>query len=67
MKNNKLKEERLVADCWETVNRDDKGSMLILKVLRLLAKRLQRQRQVKEIAKTLQVGRRGARKVQTLC
>ena len=59
MKNNKLKEERLVADGWETVNRDDKGSMLIWKVLRLLAKRLRRQRQVKEIAKTLQVGRRG--------
>ena len=42
MKNNKLKEERLVADGWETVNHDDKGTMLIWKVLKLLAKTLQR-------------------------
>ena len=42
MKNNKVKEERLVADGWETVNRDDKGAMLIWKVLKRLAKTLQR-------------------------
>ena len=54
VKNNKLKEERLVADGWKMVNHDDKGSMLIWKVLTLLAKRLRRQRQVKEMAKTLQ-------------